>query len=77
MAHGRYLAKRWNQGNPSPKTRVGEKIFGIVLDQNGFPLEEGEVSGLYMQMEMENLSFVDLIPGSLSIIFGNCNSWQS
>ena len=63
MAHGRYLAEKDGiKLIPSPeKPRVGEKVFlrCIVLDQNGFPLEEGEVSGLARHADgnVENLSF--------------------
>ena len=63
MAHGRYLAEKDGiKLIPSPeKPRVGEKVFlrCIVLDQNGFPLEEGEVSGLTRHADgnVENLSF--------------------
>ena len=63
MAHGRYLAEKDGiKLIPSPeKPRVGEKVFlrCIVLDQNGFPLEEGEVSGLARHADgnVENIFF--------------------
>ncbi|MEC8043259.1 MAG: hypothetical protein VX130_01550 [Verrucomicrobiota bacterium] len=63
MAHGRYLAEKEGiKLIPSPeKPRVGEKVFlrCIVLDQNGFPLEKGEVSGTARHADgnVENLSF--------------------
>ena len=63
MAHGRYLAEKEGiKLIPSPeKPRIGEKVFlrCIVLDQNGFPLEKGEVSGIARHADgnVENLSF--------------------
>jgi len=63
MAHNRYLAEKEGiKLIPSPeKPRIGEKVFirCIVLDQNGFPLEEGTVNGIARHADgnMENLSF--------------------
>ena len=63
MAHNRYLAEKEGiKLIPSPeKPRSGEKVFirCIVLDQNGFPLEEGEVKGIARHPDgnVENLSF--------------------
>ena len=63
MAHGRYLAEKEGiKLIPSPeKPRKGEKVFlrCIVLDQNGFPLEKGAVSGIARHADgnVENLSF--------------------
>ena len=63
MAHGRYLAEKEGiKLIPSPeKPRLGEKVFlrCIVLDQNGFPIERGEVIGTARHADgnVENLSF--------------------
>ena len=64
MAHNRYLAEKEGiKLIPSPeKPRIGEKVFirCIVLDQNGFPLEEGTVNGIARHADgnVENLSFL-------------------
>ena len=64
MAHNRYLAEKEGiKLIPSPeKPRIGEKVFirCIVLDQNGFPLEEGTVKGIARHADgnVENLSFL-------------------
>lgn len=63
MAHGRYLAEKEGiKLIPTPeKPRFGEKVFlrCIVLDQNGFPLEEGEVKGFarHANGDVENITF--------------------
>lgn len=63
MAHGRYLAEKEGiKLIPTPeKPRFGEKVFlrCIVLDQNGFPLEEGEVKGFarHANGNVENITF--------------------
>jgi uncharacterized membrane protein len=63
MAHGRYLAEKEGiKLIPTPeKPRSGEKVFlrCIVLDQNGFPLEEGEVKGFarHANGNVENITF--------------------
>ena len=63
MAHGRYLAEKEGiKLIPSPeKPRLGEKVFlrCIVLDQNGFPIERGEVIGTARHADgnVENLFF--------------------
>ena len=63
MAHGRYLAEKEGiKLIPTPeKPRFGEKVFlrCIVLDQNGFPLEKGEVKGFarHANGDVENITF--------------------
>ena len=63
MAHGRYVAEKEGiKLIPSPeKPRIGEKVFlrCIVLDRDGFPLEDGEVKGLARHPDgnVENLYF--------------------
>ena len=63
MAHGRYVAEKEGiKLIPSPeKPRIGEKVFlrCIVLDRDGFPLENGEVKGLarHPDGDVENLYF--------------------
>ncbi|MEC9123882.1 MAG: CARDB domain-containing protein [Verrucomicrobiota bacterium] len=63
MAHGRYLAEKEGiRVIPDPeRPKAGEKVFvrAIVLDQAGFPLEDGEVRGLIAHPggQTENLLF--------------------
>ena len=63
MAHGRYVAEKDGiKLIPSPeKPRLGEKVMlrCIILDKNGFPLENGEVKGFAKHPDgsVENLSF--------------------
>lgn len=63
MAHGRYLAEKDGiKLIPSPeKPTLGEKVFlrCIILDQNGFPLEGGDLKGIAKHQDggVENLTF--------------------
>jgi hypothetical protein len=63
MAHGRYLAEKEGiKLIPSPeKPKVGENVFlrTIILDEDGFPLEQGMVKGLAKHPDgsIENLVF--------------------
>ena len=85
MAHNRYLAEKEGiKLIPSPeKPRIGEKVFirCIVLDQNGFPLEEGTVNGIARHADgnMENLSFLQdpECPGVYLSSVGNNGCRQS